>query len=290
MKDLKKGIIYAIISAICFGIMPIFAIKAYSYGISVYTLLVLRFSISSLLFFLFLLWKKIPFKIGKMDLKLLFLLGGVLFTLLSVLHFESLKYLSSAMAVLLLFSFPIFVSIFSFLIYKEKLKIKSIIALFFTFISMIFLLGVSFQGINMKGVFLAILAAIVYALYMILGKKVTDNNSPVVTSTYVTSFAALGVLFIGLITRELHWNFASNAWIYIFSIVLVSTIIGEITLFKSLQILNSTNVSMISMVEPIFTSIFGLLFLQEVMQPPQLLGGFFILIGLTFLIYFQNKN
>lgn len=289
MRDLKKGTIYAIISALCFGIMPIFAIKAYSFGMSVYTLLVLRFSISSLLFFIFLIWKKTTLKIGKKDCKLLFLLGGVLFTLLSVLHFESLKYLTSSMAVLLLFSFPIFVSIFSFFIYKEKLKIQSIIALLFTFISMIFLLGVSFQDINMKGVFLALLAAIVYALYMILGKKVTDTNSPVVTSTYVTLFAALGVILIGLIRNELHWNFSSNAWIYVFCIVVISTIIGEITLFKSLQILNSTNVSMISMVEPIFTSIFGLLFLQEVMQPLQLLGGLFILIGLTFLIYFQNK-
>lgn len=290
MNNFSKGAFYAIISAIGYGIMPIFTVKAYHYGVSVYTLLFLRFIISSVIFFAFLLFKRINMNIGKKDLKNLFLLGGILFTLLSILHFESIKYIPSSMAVLFLYTFPMLVCVISFFVYKEKISLASLLSLLISFISMVYLLGVSLNKINTIGVLLSLLAALVYAFYMIIGKKVADNNSPMVTSAFSTLFGAIGVLTLGILNRNISWNFDSTSWIYIILIVFLSTVFAEIAFFKSLELLSPSNVSIISMVEPLFTSVFALIFLKETLGLSQILGGIFVLIGLTLLVYFQNKS
>lgn len=290
MNNFTKGALYAVVSALGYGIMPIFTVKAYNYGVTVYTLLFLRFILSSLIFFGFFIVKRINVKIKKEDVRNLFILGGVLFTLLSILHFESIKYISSSMAVLFLYCFPLIVCIISFFMYKEKLSIGSFLALLFSFVSMMYLLGVSLNNINILGVVLSLLAALVYAIYMIVGKKAANNTSPMVTSAYATLFGAVGVFISGILKQDISLDFNSNAWVHILCIVFFSTVFAEIAFFKSLELLSSSNVSMISMIEPVFTSIFALIFLKEKLELSQISGGIFVLIGLTLLIYFQNKS
>ncbi|TKI48159.1 DMT family transporter [Lysinibacillus sphaericus] len=290
MNNFIKGAIYAVLSSIGYGIMPIFTVKAYEYGVTVYTLLFLRFGLSSIIFFLFFLVKGTNIRIGKHEVKNLFILGGILFTLLSIFHFESLKYISSSMAVLLLYCFPLLVCIISYFLYKEKLSIGSILALVATFISMIYLLGVSLDKMNVYGIVLSLLAALIFAIYMIVGKRVTINNSPVIISAYTALFATFGVFIIGVVKQDISLNFNNQAWIHIVSIVIFSTIFAEITFFKSLELLSSSNVSMISMVEPVFTTLFALVFLNERLQFSQLTGGMFVLISLVVLVYSQNKS
>ncbi|MDQ0194459.1 DMT family transporter [Paenibacillus wynnii] len=289
MGKFMKGVIYAVISALGFGIMPIFAVKSYQNGLSVNTLLFLRFSLSSVIFFLFFRFKKTELKIQKRDLQLLFFLGGVLFTLLSMLHFESIRYISAPMAVLFLFSFPIFVCTFSFFANKERPQGNTLVFLLFSFVGMIFLLGISLKDMNLYGVALAIGAAIVYACFMIMGKKAASNVSAAVTSAFVTLFAAVGTLITGLLNQNIHFDFNPKAWIYIICIVFVSTIIAEMALFRSLELLSSTNVSIVSMIEPVFTAIFSILFLNEHVMIIQLTGGLIVLISLALLVYFQSK-
>ena len=90
--------------------------------------------------------------------------------------------------------------------------------------------------------------------------------------------------------QDISLNFNNQAWIHIISIVIFSTIFAEITFFKSLELLSSSNVSMISMVEPVFTTLFALVFLNERLQFSQLTGGMFVLISLVVLVYSQNKS
>ena len=290
MNNFIKGAIYAVLSAIGYGIMPIFTVKAYEYGVTVYTLLFLRFALSSVVFFLYFFVRGTNIRIGRNEMKNLFILGGILFTLLSIFHFESLKYISSSMAVLLLYCFPLLVCIISYFLYKEKLSIGSVLALIATFISMIYLLGASLDKMNVFGIVLSLLAALAFAIYMIVGKKVTINNSPVIISAYTALFAALGVFVVGLVKQDFSLDFNADAWLYIISIVIFSTIFAEIAFFKSLELLSSSNVSMISMVEPVFTSLFALLFLNERLHVSQLTGGMFVLISLLFLVYSQNNS
>jgi drug/metabolite transporter (DMT)-like permease len=289
LSDFRKGAIYAVISALGFGAMPIFTVKAYNYGITVNTLLFVRFSLSALLFFMVFWFKKTKLTMQKKELTLLFLLGGVLFTLLSILHFESVKYISASMAVLFLFSFPIFVCTISFFVYKERLQRNTLLFLLLSFAGIIFLLGVSLMDMNLYGLSLAIGAAVVYACFMILGKKAASKTSAAVTTAFVTLFAAVGTLVTGLFYQNIRWDFNQNAWVYIICIVLLSTIIAEMALFRSLELLSSTNVSIVSMIEPVFTAIFSILFLNEHVKMVQLAGGIVVLSSLTFLVYFQSK-
>ncbi|WKB37223.1 DMT family transporter [Terrilactibacillus sp. S3-3] len=255
-----------------------------------YSTFSLRFFLSTFVFFIYFLIKKRKITVTKNDIKLFIVLGGVLYTLQSIFHFGSLEYISSSMAVLILFSFPIFVCFVSFIVYKETLNLRATLSLLVSFISLIFLLGVSFHKMNLQGIILALLSAVVYAFYMIVGEKTTNQNSPIVTSAFVTLFAAIGVLIPGMIKHNIGFNFNIYAWIHILCIVFVSTILAEIALFKSLKLLSPSLVSIISMIEPLFTTVFAYLFLKETLGLSQILGGILTLVTLILLVYFQNKS
>ena len=54
-----KGIIYAILASVAFGLMPIFAKNAYIHGSNSATVLIYRFSIAAVLLFIYLNFKNI---------------------------------------------------------------------------------------------------------------------------------------------------------------------------------------------------------------------------------------
>lgn len=122
MKNYYKGIILAIISAIGYSIMPILAVYVYKYDISTFTLLFIRFFISSIILFIYVRFKYKNSVIRKKDMLIFFLLGGVLYTSQAVLHFSSVKYVSPSLSILLLF--PI---LYLFVYYHQLLIMKNLI-------------------------------------------------------------------------------------------------------------------------------------------------------------------
>ncbi len=284
------GVFLIVLSSLGFGIMPIFAIYAYASGITVPTLLLIRFTLASTLFFLYLFFKKERISLSRMELLGLFILGGVCYTAQSTLYFSSVRYITPALAVLLLYLYPVFVAVLSFLVDKERLTAKVLISSVLSLAGVVLINLTLPEGVKYQGVAMAVGAALVYSFYIILGNRVVKKVPPLVTSTFVALFTALGLLVSGLASGQIGFSFEGTAWFSILGLTLFSTVLAILTFFKGLELLGSTKSSILSMIEPVFTIIFSTVLLGESFTLRQLGGGLLVVAGAVFIVLAQSRS
>ncbi|WP_297991418.1 DMT family transporter [Anoxybacillus sp.] len=277
--EVWKGYGLVLLSATGFAFIPIFALYAYDSGVTVTTLLFLRFALAALFFFLYLWLKEKNWKVSRSHLLYLFLLGGIFYMMQSSFYFQAVKYIPSSLAALLLYLNPIFVAIFSFFINKEKLTKHIIIAILISFLGMLLVLGAPEGKIQPLGIALAIGAAIVYSMYIIVGNKVTALVPPITASAYIALFAALSFFIFGIGSGTLHFQFGTKGWLPIIGTSFVSSVLAMLTFFAGMNIIGPTKAAILSMIEPIVTFLLSMVFLHESISSIQMIGGLIVLSG-----------
>ncbi|OQM46146.1 EamA family transporter [Anoxybacillus sp. UARK-01] len=284
-----KGYVLVFLSATGFAFIPIFALYAYESGVTVTTLLFLRFAFAALFFFMYLLIKEKHWKVSWSHLFYLFLLGGICYTMQSTFYFNAVKYIPSSLAALLLYLNPIFVAILSFFINKEKLTTPIITAICISLIGMIMVLGAPAGGIQPAGVGLAIGAAVIYSIYIIMGSKVTAQVQPITTSAYIALFAAMSFFIWGTLTQTLHFHFDHIGWLPVIGTSFFSSILAMLTFFAGMNMIGPTKASILSMIEPVITFLLSMVFLHETMSMMQIIGGLIVLSG-AMLVVMAREN
>ena len=114
-----KGELLVFLSAMGFATMGVLGKMAYSHGLNTTTLLFLRFTIAAfILFFASHVFKK-SLKMSLKDVLISFIFGFVAYNMVSFCYFYSLNYIPASLTAVIFFTYPIFVTIFSFLIFKN---------------------------------------------------------------------------------------------------------------------------------------------------------------------------
>jgi drug/metabolite transporter (DMT)-like permease len=286
------GAFFVFLSASGFAMIPIFATFAYRAEVSVFTLLFLRFLLAAVFFLLYLFaGKKHRWKSGsKIPYFPLFILGGVLYTFQSLTFFSSVKYIPSALASLLLYTFPIFVALLSYLIDKERLTVHILASIALSIGGLALAMGKIVGEINPLGVVLALSAAVCYSLYIVIGNRVVKQLSPVVTTTFVTVFATVSFFFIGLSTGSLTFRMSGQGWAAVAATALVCTILSLVTFFRGLELIGSTKASILSMLEPVVTIGLAFLLLGERLTWLQMLGACAVISGAIWIVAGQGRQ
>ncbi|PLR77410.1 EamA family transporter [Bacillus sp. V3-13] len=284
------GIFLILLSAAGFGLLPIFALYAYESGISVATLLFLRFAFAATILFFYLFIKKQPLQITKKLLFSLFFLGGVLYTLQSTFYFLAVQYIPASLAALILYLYPVFVAVLSFFINNEKLSKPLLASIIVSLCGIVLILGAPAGNVNYTGLLLALGAAIVYSVYIIFGNLVALKVQPIITSAFIAFFASVSFLAGGLLTNSLNFQFDMSGWIPVAGIALFSSVIAMFTFFAGMNIIGPVRASILSMAEPVVTIVCSTLLFGESMSFLQLIGGFIVLTGAAFVVLAREKN
>lgn len=290
MNPYYTGVILSFISANGFGLIPIFAIYAYDGGATVETLLFFRFVLAALFFFLYTFISKQELKVNKVTLLYLVLMGCVLYTLQSACYFSSVRYIPASLAVLLFYTYPVLVAVLAVIVEKEKLTEVTVASIVISFLGLALVLGTSFGNVNLHGMMLACAAALVYSCYITIGSRVLKELPVLVTSAYVTMFASFSFLATGLVTGNLDFNLEKQAWLAIAGVALFCTIIAIFTFFKGIELIGSTNASIISMVEPLTTIGFSAVLFGERLGAMQIAGGLAVLMGSLLVAMRKNET
>ena len=278
MKRLT-GIILIAISAASFGTLAIFGRYAYAENIDTFTLLFLRFGFSASFMTIMLILRKEPFPRGRILAQLIGM-GGIGYAGQSFLYLTAIKYASAGLVALLLYLYPFFVAILSMIFLKEKLTRTKAIALVIALCGTALTVGpVSGQ---MIGAVMAIVAALGYSIYIIIGANVMKHVSPFQSSTVI--FTSASVVY-GILTfsNGIHLPQTNFGWMVIAGIVVVSTIIPVTTFLAGLERIGPTNAAMLSTVEPIVTVLLATWLFGDQLLPIVLIGGGLILMAVVLL-------
>jgi len=278
---------FVIISAIAFGAIAIFAKTAYSAGSDPISVLFFRFSIASLVMIPWMISRNIPLPRGRFLLGLI-LMGGIGYVSISFCYFTALTMASAGLVAILLYLYPAVVTIFSVLLFKERMTGLKLLALLLAITGTVLTIGPGGGG-QLLGILLAMTAPFIYAAYILVGSRIL-RQVPVLSSSIVVMISASLVFGGAVAVKGLNLPHTWLGWGGILGIALPSTVIAIITFFAGLERVGPTNASVLSTFEPVTTVILAFLFLGEEIGPMRITGGALILMAVILLAKSEFKK
>ncbi|MGJ0362510.1 DMT family transporter [Aliarcobacter cryaerophilus] len=279
-----KGVILAIISAICYGMNPLGALFLYEEGLNVNSVIFYRFIFASILLAIFMLIKKDSFYLKFKEIILLALLG-LLFGISAISLFNSFLYMDAGLASTVLFIYPIFVAIIMALFFKEKNSIITILSIVFAFLGVVLLYESDGANVSNFGIFLVIVSSLCYAIYIVIINQYLKMSALKVTF-YSMLFCTITILIHSFFDSSLNImplvNF--NIWFYTIFLALVPTIISLLFLIKAIQLIGSTSASILGALEPLTAVLIGVYVFNEKITFWLVIGIVFILFGVILIV------
>jgi drug/metabolite transporter (DMT)-like permease len=280
MSGRRSGVFWIVLSAAGFGAMAIFAKLAYRDGVSLSTMLFLRFAIAGTLLSVWGGAQGMRWPRGR-DLVWLVAMGAVGYVGQSFCYFSALQYASAGLVALLLYLYPAIVTVLSALLFGRRIGARRALAVGVALLGTALAVGGDLRSETI-GIVLGIAAAVIYSVYILAGEGVMTRTGPMPAAAVVmlSAAAAYGVAAAqaGLALPQ-----SSTGWAAVLAIAIFSTLVAILGFFKGLEKLGAADASTLSTLEPLITLGLAAFVLGETVTPLQLLGGGLILMAVIYL-------
>lgn len=234
---------------------------------------------------------KISFKDIKKNLLLLFI-SGAFIGINWILLFEAYRYTTVATATLCYYMAPIFVTIASPLILKEKLTLKKVLCVLVALLGMVFVSGIAGAGtlhLDVLGILCGVGAAFFYACVILLNKHLKDISAYDRTMTQLLIAAIVIVPYVLLVEDISSIVLDAPAIICLLLIGIVHTGFAYMIYFSSISALKAQTVAIFSYIDPVVAIVLSSLILKEEMTIYGFIGAVLIL-GATMLSELNFKK
>ncbi len=218
------------------------------------------------------------FKIKLKDLWVFLGTGLLSLMFFSITYFYSMTYNGVCVAVILLYTSPVFVMLFSLLLFKEKVTIKKIIAVVITILGCVLVSGLAGgKSIGAVGIILGLCSGIGYALYSVFSRFALQKNySSVTISFYTFLFCGIGCLpFSEPLKMAIRLN--TDSIFLILGLGFICCVLPYLLYTKGLEKVENTKASVIVAVEPVVASLIGVFVYYEQMTTPKIIGIILVL-------------
>ena len=289
MSGYLRGALWIFVSAVGFGLMPIFALYAYRCGMNVPTLLFFRFGLAAIILFAYIKGNKMAWRMPRREWIGVAFLGMVLYTLQATLYFSAVQYIPASLAALILYVYPVLVAFLAVVTAHEPLSWQTLAPSLVSLLGVALVLGAPLENPDHFGLLLAFGAAVVYSVYIVLGRRIAAHVPPLLASAAISAFAALSFLIYGGFTGALQFMLPKEAWLVVAGIVLFSTILAMGAFFVGIARIGSTRAAILSTIEPVITIAFSVVLFGETMSWLQGLGAMLILAG-TILVIGRRRD
>lgn len=285
-----KGYALGIISAVSYGLIPIFILPIKQTNFSLDTTLFYRFFISALLLLPVLWYKKENLKITPKELYVVVLLG-LSYALSSEFLFMGYDLLSPGIASTILFIYPVFVALIMFLVFKEKLNRLTVLSLILAFSGVLTLSmkNNSFE-INFPGLIVVLLSAFFYALYILIVNQTKIKLSGFKLTFFSFLFTSLYFLvkakFLGDSLLLPNVNMLINFVVFAF----VTTLISSLALVFAIKYIGSTPTAILGALEPVVAVAVSVLMFNEVLTINLIIGITLIIIAVIVNIISDSRK
>ena len=287
----SKGVLLTIISASCFGVIPLLAMISYHNGLNPYTFSLFRSVFASIEIFLFLKLKNIDYRVKREQILPLFYASLIGYCLMMVTLSMSYKYLSTGLATTLHFGYPVAVLFGSVVLFKEKVERRKVCALIIAILGIYFLVGFGASAnISLIGIIIALASGLFYAFYVltISYSNIKDLNA-FVLAFYISLFNALILFFVSFFTGNMHLNITYIGLISTGLVALLCNLIGMVAFQSGIKIIGPTTATLLSTFEPMTSMIIGLLILGETMAWYDVIGSLLIIISVVIVAFSGGK-
>ena len=253
--------LYVFLSAVCFSIGGLFVKLIPWNGLAINSA---RNMISFLILLLFVLGSRHRLVINKTVL-----IGALAITGTNILYCLANKLTTAGNTIILQFTAPIWVMVFSSMLLKKKPTRLDLIAAVFVFAGVIFFFVDSLSSGHLAGDLLALLSGVFYSgVFMMNSQKDADPLSSVLIGMLMNVVTGLPFLI-----AEKPLGAGGEVWLSVLVLGTVQLGLAYIFLTKGLETTPAIAASLISGIEPVLNPIWAAVFYHEVLTPLSLVGA-----------------
>lgn len=271
------GSLCAISSGFLYGFIAYFGLSVTHADMSVSTMLFWRFCLASFIMMPLFLLQLRRCTDSLREMAIAFFNGAIFYGLSTLLYFFSSQYLGSGLAMVIFFSYPAIVMLINFFVYGESISAMHYAAIVTILFGMFFLVDMRDLSMDLTGICLGLASALFFACYMILSKKrqISPNSSTMMVSLGCMSSCWVLTCFDGSFSMPI----SSFVWLNLWGIAVIATIIPLLLLLHSMKYISAEKASILSVLEPVFVVIFGVVLLGEQLLFRHTVGILVILLG-----------
>lgn len=270
-------------SACFFGTLGIFGKLAYRLGLSTPQLLTYRFAGAAACLWLaaLILRERLP---PRRDLIGLVIMGGAGYVGQSGAYFNALHYIPASTNALLLYTYPVVVTLVAGILFKEGMGTAKITAVVLAFVGTV--LVVQAQVANSApplGIILGLGSAVFYSGYILYGSRLLPGLPPISSTATIMTAAAVVWGSYATATGQVAVAWTGPRAALIAGFAIAGTTIPVLTFILGLRLVGASRAAILSTFEPVSTVLLAVLILGEAAAPIQYLGGALILISVVVL-------
>ncbi len=289
-KEMQKGIVKTMSSALLYGFTPSICALTYVMGNNHTSMTFFRNFLAVPALLVIALWKKTDLRTDWKTFLKIFLVANLGTFLTTLLLYSSYSYISVGMATTLHFLYPLLVVIFSFCFYGDKITKQKWCSIGLAGTGIVCFLLNSRMG-EAKGMILAFGSSITFALYMMLLDKLKlsklDGSK---LMFYACSITAAEMYLMNIKTKALIFEQSWEVYGLMLLVALLVSVVANLFLKEGVRILGSTMASFVSLLEPISSIFFGVVLLNESVSGIQLVGCMAIILSIMNLIGFPQTR
>ena len=282
----RSAVVSVILAGVLWGLIGVFIKRLSTFGFDSIQIAFIRMLIAAVIFSLFVLIKdKSLFIIEIKDIWMFIGTGIISVSLFNICYFYTIINSEASLAVVLLYTSPVFVVLISAILFEEKITSNKIIALVLSFAGCVLTTGVLGEvKVRPFIILTGVASGLFYALYSIFGKYALRKYSTYTVTVYTFIFGFIGDLFISkpnVVAATVINNPESIIWC--FGIGIVSTVLPYFLYTKGLENLESGKAAILVAVEPLVGAVIGMCFLSESHSITKLIGILLILLSIIIL-------
>lgn len=274
------GAALILLSAACFGVMPLLGRLAYAAGADTRGVLLLRFVIAGLALGAIMLWRREAWPRGRLLLGLLGM-GAIGYAGQAFSYFSALRHASASLTALLLYTFPVIVTVIAAVWLKEPLTRRKLLALGLASLGLALTVGDALSGAPL-GIAFGLGAALIYSVYIAVGSRLTPRAGALASASIVMLG---GAATFGLLALWLPPALPQSAvgWLAVLAIGLLCSVLAALAFFAGLARLGASEAAMLSTFEPVVTVLLAAWLLGERLTFSQWIGGTVIIAAVLLL-------
>lgn len=209
-------------------------------------------------------------------------IAGVFLAFHFILWFESLNYTSVASSTVLVTMQPLFAFIGTYLIFKEKITLKTIVAGMIAILGSVLISWGDFQisGSALYGDVLALVACALVTGYLLFGQDVRKRLSLVTYTMVVYSISTITLFFYIIAKGESFGPYPAMEWFWFILLAIIPNLLGHNLFNWSLKWVSTNVISIAILFEPVGAAILAIFIFEEYLSATQIIGGLIVLAGI----------
>lgn len=289
-RNILKGYLFVIISAVIYGCMPLMAKHIYASGANPVTLVFLRNTLALPLLAILAFAEQKTLRISIKNLSKIAYIAFFGCTMTPILLFSSYRFMASGTATIIHFVYPAIVVIFGIVFLKQKVKLLGMISI------LLCVMGIALfydpkESISLQGSALALASGVTFAIYITLLSVFRSREiSGFLFNFYVALCSSVMTFLICIATNQLALPTTLLGW-GLCVLFALSVTGGAVFMFQQgTFVIGGEKAAILSTLEPITSVIIGVLVLNETPTLNTLIGSVLVITASILTAVFDLKK